>query len=246
MLHIMICEDEPAQLRLLRDYVREWDSGAEIRCFENAARFLFDWEEKKEADLLLLDIEMPGMNGMELAKRLRAQGDPVQILFVTGAADYAPEGYDVDAVSYLLKPVKKERLFSSLDKAVRRLGRQEPILLVECAGEVVKIPIRRLCWLESMGHDTILHRREQEEPLRSKTGLHKLEQELASRQVAFFKIHRSYLVNLEQIEKITRREVVMADGAVLPIARGRWETLNQAFLTSCRRRLSAEEREEDL
>ena len=243
MLHIMICDDEPAELELLRDYVEEWAAGcggADIRCFQSAARFLFDWEEKKDADLLLLDIEMPGMNGMELARHLRRQGDPVQILFVTGLAGYAPEGYDVDAVSYLIKPVKKEQLSACLDKAVRRLGRQEPVLLVECAGELCKVPVSQILYLESMKHDTLLYVAGEEKPLRSKNGLSVLEKELVSLSTVFFKIHRSYLVHLEQIEKLTRRDVCMKGGAVLPIARGRWEELNQALLAHYRSRIPSD------
>ena len=100
MLRFMICDDEPLQLSLLETYVREWaaEKKIEIRTdrFQNAEQLLFAWEEGA-ADIVLLDIDMPGMDGISLARRLRHKGAGVQILFVTGFADYALEGYEVEA-----------------------------------------------------------------------------------------------------------------------------------------------------
>lgn len=246
MLHIAICDDEPTQLTLLASLVKEWagpGTEAEICCYQTAARFLFHWEDQKNTDILLLDIEMPGQDGMDLAHALRKKGEQVQILFITGLTDYALEGYEVDAVSYLVKPVKKEQLFRCLDRAVAALNRREPILLVKSAGELTKVPIRRICYLESMGHDTILHlapvssselpASSSEPPvshLRSRTGLAVLEQELAAQGQTFYAIHRSYLVQLSHIRRITRKDVTMDNGDCLPLARGRWEGLNRAWL----------------
>ena len=138
MLQIAICDDEPSQLALLEAFVSEWakENRQEIslELCRNAEQFLFLMEERAEkrqsVDILLLDIEMPGMDGVALAHRLREEGAGMLLLFVTGIAERAAEGYDVDAVSFLIKPVKKERtVVSSYSRAVE-IGRS-PVLIGE-------------------------------------------------------------------------------------------------------------------
>lgn len=234
MLHITICDDEPAALSLLESFVTEWAKreNAEVqidRC-KNADQFLFLWEEKKNVDILLLDIEMPGMSGISLAHRLREMGEDLQIIFVTGIADHVLEGYDVDAVSYLLKPVKKERLFACLDRAKNRCGHRAPMLVLETAGEAVRVKLMDICYLESLAHDTMVYCVDMRDAIRCKTGIAQMERELGRESGSFFKIHRSYLINLAHVERITRKEVEMETGVSLPIARGKWEELNRAYL----------------
>lgn len=234
MLYITLCDDEPVQLSLLENYVKEWGQGRrhemDIRLCSSAEQFLFHWEEKQEIDILLLDISMPGMDGISLAHKLRKRGDHVQIVFVTGLADYALEGYDVDAVSYLLKPVKKEQLFNCLDRARDRRGKGDAVLLLETPGGMAREKFKNICYLESAAHDTEVHSIHGGEPFRCKQGIRQLEEHVLQSGQPFFKIHRSYLVNLAFVNRITRRDVVMDTGEKLPVARNRWEALNQAYL----------------
>lgn len=232
MLHISVCEDDPVQQSMLAEWVREWGrvSGTELSLdtFDTSGQFLFHWEDKLDVDLLLLDIEMPGMDGMTLAHTLRERGGTLQIIFVTGRPEYVYEGYDVDAAFFLVKPLKKERLRECLAKAVKLLGTEEPMLLVEGAGEIVRVKVKEISYLESDGHDTVVHLKEGE--IRSRRGIKYLEEELGGKSGLFFKLHRSFLVSLAHIQKITKKEVWMDNGAALPIPRGKWEPLNQAYL----------------
>lgn len=238
MLQIAICDDEPSQLALLEAFVSEWakENRQEIslELCRNAEQFLFLMEEREEkkqnVDILLLDIEMPGMDGVALAHRLREEGAGMQLLFVTGIAERAPEGYDVDAVSFLIKPVKKERLSACLDKAVSRIGRQEPTVLLETAGALERVRLRDICFLESASHDTLVYCAGRGEPVRCIQGIAQVERLLGEESRAFYKIHRTCVVGLAHVERITRREVTMEGGTVLPIARGKWEGLNRAYL----------------
>ena len=243
MLHITLCDDEPSQLEFLESCIRQWALASSIeictKAHKSAGEFLFAWEDKKDTDILLLDIEMPGINGIEAARLLRAKEDDLQIIFVTGIREYVFEGYDVDAVSYLLKPVSRQQVFECLDKAVRRLRYTEPVIAVESAGEVAKVRYKDICYLESSAHDTLIHiyhadMAGRDEIIRSKTGLGRLETELAKNSGLFFKIHRSYTINLNHVKKITHKEVVMDSGASLIIPRGKWEELNRAYLTLLR------------
>lgn len=234
MLRIVLCDDEPAWCSLLADMVADW---AEQRRIEvktdlcgNADQFFFIWEDEKNMDILLLDIDMPGMDGMRLAHRLRDMGESMQIIFVTGFPEHAQEGYEVDALSYLLKPVKKEQLFACLDKAESRLGRREPELVEQTAEGIVKIRLRDLYFLESMAHDVMLYCRNRPDPIRCRTGIRHMEQKLREKSSSFFRLHRSYLINLACVERIGRREVALEDGTRLPVPRGRWKELNEAYL----------------
>ena len=231
MLRIAICEDESIQAQLLKKYLEEWAVGRKfsinIECYENASSFLFQWEDRPSADILILDIEMPGtMNGMELAKTLRSQQDNVQIIFATGVTDFVFEGYSVDAVSYIIKPVKKEKLFACLDKAYERCTREGRYIIVEEPGVARKVSLKDICYIESVGHDTSICTLNGS--FRCKKSMGDMEEEL--KEESFIKIHRSYLVNVERIQSITKREGVVDGGQVIPIARGKWESVNMACL----------------
>lgn len=240
MLRITICDDEPAVLSLLEEGVRAWAGErrekVEISFCENAQQFLFQLQDEEPIDILLLDIEMPGMNGMDLAKKLREGKETVQIVFITGLAGYALEGYEVDAVSYLIKPVRQKALFSSLTRALDRCRRQEPVLFVDTSEGRIRLKASDISYLESMGHETFVHLTEGTGIIRSREGLTELQRRLEALTVSagmvLFKPHRSYLVSIADILRIGRKELEMAgDGGRIPIARGKWEELNTAWLS---------------
>lgn len=241
MLHLAICDDDKALLEALRSEVENWAEQEKTACsvevYASAEAFLFAWEEKKETDILLLDIEMPGMDGIALTKKLRREGERIGIIIVTGNPDFALEGYDLEVMSYLVKPVKRPKLHAALCRARERMRERRAVLAQLPAGEVERVYVEDICCLESDGHDTILWKRDGGK-IRCKTGILQMEQELAGEDGAFFKPHRSYLVNLECVERIGKKEVRMASGALVPIARGKWEDLNWAYMKYYRRRQS--------
>lgn len=124
---IAICDDSQADRDYVASLVRRWasegDRTAHIEAFSSAEGFLFHYAEESDFDILLLDIEMGGMDGVTLAKRLRQSNDTVQIIFITGYSDYIAEGYEVAALHYLVKPLDENKLFSVLDRAAKRTKR---------------------------------------------------------------------------------------------------------------------------
>ncbi len=233
MLRVAICDDDRVLLEDLSREVQLWakerDEACSVGLFPSAEAFLFAWEEKKDTEVLLLDIEMPGMDGMELAKRLRRRGERLSIIFVTGNPDFALEGYDLEAVSYLVKPVKRERLRAALDRAARQSVSREALLVDISAGEVEKVYVSDLCCLESRDHETILRMRDGR-VIPCRRALRQLEQELREMSEAFFRPHRSYLIHLDYVAKITKKEVQLEGGILVPIARGKWEGLHRAYM----------------
>lgn len=238
MLHIAVCDDESTALQELAEEALKWaqaeGEACSVETFASADAFWFVWEERKDLDLLLLDIEMPGMDGMELARRLRQAGECMGIIFVTGNPDFALEGYDLEAVSYIVKPVRRERLWAALGRARERAGRRPAVLVPLSGGEVEKLYVSDICFLESDGHESFVWKRDGSR-LVSKAGIRQLEQELEGCTDAFFKPHRSYFINLGHVERIGKKDVRMANQMSVPIARGKWEPLNRAYMGYFRR-----------
>ena len=171
-----------------------------------------------------MDIEMGDMSGVELAKRLRQMGAGLQIVFLTGYMEYIAEGYDVEALHYLIKPVAQEKLGAVLDRAVERLKTRENVLLLSLPDGVVRLPLYEIRYLEVMKNYVTLHAVEEYSVKRS---LSELTKELDE---SFYRIHRSYIVNLRFVKRITRTEVTLKDGAALPLSRKLYDGLNQALI----------------
>ncbi|BBF42219.1 two-component response regulator [Lachnospiraceae bacterium KM106-2] len=231
---IAICEDEDLQIQLLKKYINEWlmlgNKEARVVTYQSGEEFLFQFEEEM-IDILLLDIEMPGINGMELAKRLRAKRVDVQIIFETGNSEYVFDGYAVEAISYLIKPINKIKLSSCLEQAWNRCNRSEPSMLIEDNEGIRKVYLKEISYIESVGHDTYIHIKKEE--YRNKKGIREVSKEVES--MGFIMPHRSYLVNLPKVEQITKKELLLDGGERIPIARGKWAEVNQAYLHYYRR-----------
>ena len=186
--------------------------------------FLFQYAEQKDYDILLLDIEMQSMNGVALAKSIRKENDAVQIVFITGYTDYIAEGYDVAALHYLIKPVSEDKLHEVLNRAAIKIRKNEKALFLSSSGEAVRIPLYEIKYLEVQKNYVTIHAKNN---YTVKKTLGALEQELDER---FYRMARSYIVNLSYIDRISKSDVFLSDGTVLPLPRGQYEPLNRAFI----------------
>ena len=192
--------------------------------FESAQAFLFHYEEHKDYDVLLLDIEMPGMDGMSMARAIRRENEAVQIVFVTGYSDYIAEGYEVAALHYLMKPVSREKLFAVLNRALEKRKREERCLNLELGGEMVRIPFYDIRYLDVRQNYVTIHGKAEYTVKRS---LNEFEKELDDR---FLRAGRSLIINLKYIRRVTKTEVSLSDGTLLPLPRGAYEPLNRAII----------------
>ena len=225
---IAICDDSSADRTYVTDMVNRWSVAAghavQINAFDSAESFLFHYAAESDYDILLLDIEMADMDGVTMAKQLRRDNETVQIIFITGYTDYIAEGYEVAALHYLVKPVKEEKLFSVLDRAAEKLAKNEKVLLYEVGGEMVRVPVYQIRFAEVMGNYVTLHAAED---VTVKMTLGNLEKELDER---FYRAGRSIIVNLTQISRVTKTEIKLSDGTVIPLPRGAYEGVNRAII----------------
>lgn len=225
---IAICDDERSQAEELRALVLAWgkDAGADCAAeiFASAEAFLFA-REGGVFDILLLDVEMSGMSGLELARRLRADGYRAQIAFITSHFEFVAEGYEVEALNYLVKPVTREKLFAVLSRAAGRLAVEPPYVLAASDGETVKLYESEILYVESFLHELVIHAKGRE--YRVREPISAFEERLSA---DFFRVHRSYLVNLKAVRRIGRTSVALEGGAEVPVARGKYDDINRAFI----------------
>ncbi len=210
--------------RLLTAWAGERQVDVRSERFLSGERFLFRYAEDKAWDILLLDIEMGAMDGVALAKRLRRENDTVQIVFITGYSDYISEGYEVAALHYLMKPVKGEKLFSVLDRAVENLRKNEKVLNLEAGGEMVRVPVHQIRYADVMGNYVTVHAAA-DHTVRMTLG--ELEKLLDDR---FYRVGRSVIVNLTNIGRVTKTEIKLSDGTAIPLPRGAYEGVNRAII----------------
>ena len=233
MFRIAICEDEKNILDFECSLVSSWAKERDLsNCtvldsYVSAEQFLFEIEDKAPYDVLIFDIQMKNMNGMELAKKLRANGCDSVIIFVTGVPDYAIEGYEVGAVRYILKPVKQEVLFNLLDAAFEeRKKKTEDYFVLGQGADLERIAFNRILYIEARGHYVYMKGMDFEREWKSSFS----DASVAFDGKNFFCLRRGLLVILCHVSRITRTDCILDNEESLPVARGVYKDLNDAFI----------------
>lgn len=229
-MKIAICDDEKSEQQLLCKYVEEWaaEKGlrVELSCFDNAESFLFSWEDEKDYKVLILDIEMGSMSGMELAKKIRETDSDIPVLFVTGYEEYMQFGYDVKALHYLMKPLDKGKFFSVLDRLPMEQKETEKILFQMDEGNL-SVPLRDIWYVEAEGHRCVLYT--QNTAMSLKESISSVEKRLEGCET-IIKCHRSYLVNLQHVSVVLKEEMVLDNQKKVPLSRNLRKAANDAFI----------------
>ncbi len=226
--NVAVCDDSAADrqyiLRMLAEWAENSGHSVVVSEFSSSEEFLFHYEDKKEYDILLLDVEMGEMDGVALAKRLRRENETVQIIFITGYSDYIAEGYEVAALHYLMKPVKQEKLWAVLGRAVEKIKKNEAALYLESGGDMFCIPLYQIRYVEVQHNYITVHGKTD---VTVKKTLSELEEALNE---DFFRVGRSFIVNLRCISRVTKTDIVLSDGTLVPLPRGAYEKVNRAII----------------
>lgn len=228
-LKIAVVDDNEIDREYVSTLVKNWaenrNKSVKLVPFPNAEAFLFAYEDDKEWNFLLLDIEMAEMNGVELAKTIRRENESVQMVFITGFPDFIAEGYDVSALHYLMKPVSPEKLECVLDKGNAALKRSEKQLLVTFDRNTELVLLRNINYIEAQKQYVLIHTQNGE--YRMKTSLGDVEEQLDE---YFFKCQRSFIVNLREVLRIDPDHVVLKNGEQVPISRGMAQTIAKEII----------------
>ena len=224
-MRIAVCDDEELfriEFKSVLDKVlinAEYD----IDTFSGGSS-LYEAFLKNPFDLVFLDIEMPGIDGITLAKRLRAVSENVQIVFLTSHIEYALEGYEVNALRYLVKPVDMNKL-SEVLKYIQDKKNNSRQIMIKQEGEDIVIDISDVIYIESLDKNVRIVTSKSEYITRY--NISDYEEELKNS--GFLRIHRGYLISLSKVKKIVKNDVVMDGDISLPVSRSNIKALKDAL-----------------
>lgn len=220
MYRALVVEDEPSEAQRLSDYLRRYgDAHGEafhITWIKSAMEMLSD---KGRYDLILLDIDLPGISGMEAAQLMRVYDETTPIIFVTNLAKYAVKGYEVGATGFIVKPVTWGNLSMNLDRAMRAIkqnaGRS---VMVPTEDGMRVVPFSTIVYVEVTGHRLTYHL-ESGELLEARGSLGQLEDALSGAPI--IRVAKSCLVNMDKIVLMRPQSLQMVTGDTLSISRTR-------------------------
>lgn len=227
MLHAAICDDDPDIRAMLRDYLDRFSHTMgfliSTSLFESGEALLA--EDLSGLDLLILDIQMAGMDGLSTARAIRGRHQNLTIIFFTNYIQYALEGYEVQAYRFLLKPLSYERFAQVVGQALTELhSRKEAMLVVRTKTRTSSIPIDSLLYAETYKGHVLLHTAgDTVEAFESMKEL-----ESALKEHGFLRCHTAFLVSLREIRSVTSQDVLLRGGQVLPLSKHRRKTVREA------------------
>jgi two-component system response regulator LytT len=211
ILNCIAVDDEPLALGLVCTFIEQTpflNLVARSSSAVEALKILND----EQVDLLFLDIQMPDLNGMELARVLDSRPNKPRIIFTTAYNQFALDGYKVDALDYLLKPFNYEEFLKAAQKALKYqelIGKSEPeakqeddYLFLKVEYQLVRVALNDILYIEGLKDYVKVWLKSAPKPLLSLTSLKALEEKLPSRR--FMRVHRSFIVSLDQINSVTR------------------------------------------
>jgi len=229
-MRVAVCDDNRRELLRVLGWLASYQEQRQfdLYCqgFENATELLAAMDGV-EYDLLLLDVMMPGLDGIQAAREIRQRNESVQIVFLTSSPEFAVESYSVQAANYLLKPATQERLFPVLDKILNNLRRPENALTVQCRGSVFRLPYDKLESVEVMAKMLYFHMADGS--IREIHGKLSDYEAVLLAQPGFYKVHRSYLVNLRWVSEVRLGELTTLSGRRIPIARSVYPQVRTAY-----------------
>lgn len=228
-MRIAYCDDEPIQGIFLKNVVARWESQNNVSCaitiYGSAEEMLFENPDTFPFDIIILDIELDRMNGIELARAIRTVDQNVLIAFLSNSREYVFQGYEVQAVRYFVKPLSEEQLFPVLDMVSRASARKEYII-VGGTGEKRKLNLEDIIYVEALGHYINIYTEKANYEV--KMNMNEIAEKLKG---SFVSTHRSYLANLHHIEKIAKAECHLKGGYTIPVSRGAYKQVNQEFIS---------------
>nr|WKN36531.1 response regulator transcription factor [Tunicatimonas sp. TK19036] len=210
MIRCIAIDDEPLALDLVEDFVEKIPFLELVQSFSSALTAL-DTLQKETIDLLFLDIQMPDISGLQFIKSLE---NPPKVIFTTAYANHAVEGFNVDAVDYLLKPFTFERFLKAANKAQQHIATEQAnpgmppassYMFVKSGYDMVKVAFNTVYYIEGLKDYVKIHT--DEKTVIALLSMKSLEDTLPAQ---FFRVHRSYIINFDHLESVSRRSLLVA------------------------------------
>ena len=222
MLRIAVVEDDKTYAAQLKEYLvrygTERNQKISVALFPDGEDIVTDYSA--EFDIILMDVEMTFMDGMTAAEKIREKDNEVVIIFITNMPQYAIQGYKVDALDYVLKPISYFAFSQRIDRALTRVN----YITVAQKGGKKKLNVDKICYVEVRDHDLIYHSTEGD--IVTKSSMKEAEDMLGG--TKFFRCNRCYLVNLEYVEDFRGNDVTVASD-VIQVSRARKKAFMDAL-----------------
>lgn len=227
MLRIAVVEDDKTYAAQLKEYLvrygTEKNQKISVALFPDGEDIVTDYSA--EFDIILMDVEMTFMDGMTTAERIREKDNEVVIIFITNMPQYAIQGYKVDALDYVLKPISYFAFSQRIDSALTRVKKKEATYItVAQKGGKKKLNVDKICYVEVRDHDLIYHSTKGD--IVTKSSMKEAEDTLGG--TKFFRCNRCYLVNLEYVEDFRGNDVTVASD-VIQVSRARKKAFMDAL-----------------
>lgn len=218
MIYFAIVENETEQTKqtteMIERYLKEKNVSGQIAAFDNGFDFL---ESKEPFDIVFMDIDMPGINGMETAMKMRKEKKEYKLIFVTNLPQYAIDGYKVEALDFILKPMTYADFSLAMKRAITSMGsREENSFALPIHGKFIKFKSNEVLYFEMVRHDVHLHLENGEEHV-FRYSLSKIEEALNPE--VFFKCNSGCIINLDKVKSLDGDTIVMENHDHVSISR---------------------------
>lgn len=234
MIHIAICDDSKQERQILAALFKRYQelhaTPLQIHIFQNGFSLLDAIDQGKRFDITILDILMPGENGIEIARNIRASGTDTEIIFLTSSPEYAVDSYEVKAQNYLLKPVIEEKFFASIDSILAELDKKDTasFIIYTTEKQYSRIRVSSLVYGEVTHRTITLHLADQ--TMISAVMTFTEFQDILKAYPDFIYPHRSYAVNMNYIQYVTKSDIILTDGQKIPLSRNNYTKISEQFL----------------
>ena len=224
-MRIAVCDDEERFQAQIRDLIEKIYNSLDVivDVFSDGKKLLERYDANPY-DVLFLDIEMPSMDGITLAKKLRERSENVFLVFLTSHVEYALEGYEVNALRYLTKPIREDKLREVL-KYVMEKNSGKRQLMIKSEGEELRLNVSDILYFEAQNQYVMIYEKKGAHLVRA--NMADFEEEL--KDDGFFRIHRGYLISLSKVRKIAKSDVIMENDVALPVSRNNIKPLKEAL-----------------
>lgn len=233
MIRIAVCDDKPEELNRISYILNLYQTTNQLHMgihdFSSGFSLLDALDSGERFDIIILDIIMPGENGMDIAREIRKNHTEIEIIFLTSSPEYAVESYEVNANNYILKPVSEDKLFMVIEKCLKHIDNEcsAGLILRTGANQYTRILYSKLLYGEAMRKTVNLHLSDNT-VVSSVMTFTKLVT-LLENNSDFVKTHRSYIVNMNYIEHISKNEIIMMNGDRIPIPPKKYSEVSKIF-----------------
>ncbi len=230
-MYIAVCDDQIDELETCSNLLERWqkERGAAVRIkrFRSATELL-GAAEKEHFSLYILDVMMPGIDGINAASEIRSFDEDAEIIFLTSSPGFAFESYSVHALDYLLKPIRADLLFPILDRLYLREQKPEEGLMLKCGATLVRVLFSQLTYVEVNGKH--LYFNLTDGSVREVFGTLKEYEPLLLARPEFMQVHRSYIVNILQAAELSPTAIRTFSGKELPVSRRLYPQVQRDYL----------------